>query len=372
MGIALPWALAISSATDRAAALFKSAMATLPPSRAKVSAISFPMPLAAPVTMATLSFKRMAPLALLSELMGLLQAESRYRSLAHVVVHDLAEAERQIRENVDCGDNLEYRQLGDRGQRMRGQRQGCGAGPGALERNVLQIIFHELAHARAAVDVRDDLQQEIRQRERGFDGLQVGLAVLIAHRAGRDPKRSVIERADERIDLGLQFRVGELLRKSPELAPAGDRPLVVEEHAMGVATFAAAEGNRYDLTSFRVVAEAGRIRHADELVTDERRALVELQRLRYDSPQFGWVGTVGDGQVFAIDEPIRTRRIGWVGQRHCKRPLAHFRLSHSPRSFPMHRCGHSRPSLWKSKMKIPSRLFGRSSTSGWRSVRTAS
>src|SRR5215471_8230081 len=74
--IALPWALAISSATDRAAALFKSAMATLPPSRAKVSAISFPMPLAAPVTMATLSCRRMAPLALLSERMDLLHTES--------------------------------------------------------------------------------------------------------------------------------------------------------------------------------------------------------------------------------------------------------------------------------------------------------
>src|SRR5499427_116405 len=232
MGIALPLALALSSATVPAAALFKSAMATLPPSRAKVSAISFPMPLAAPVTMATLSFKRMAPLALLSELMGLLQAESRYRSLAHVVVHDLAETERQVRENVDCRDHRDDRQLGDRSQRMRGQRQSCGAGPGTLQRNVLQMIFHELAHARRAVDVGDDLQQEIRHRERGLDGVQVGLAVLITHRAGRDPKRSVIQCANERVDLGLQLRVGELLRKSPELAPAGDRPLVVEEHAM--------------------------------------------------------------------------------------------------------------------------------------------
>src|SRR5215831_15683351 len=254
--IALPRALAISSATDPAAALFKSAMATLPPSRAKASAISLPMPLAAPVTMATLSFRRMAPPVLSSERMGLLQAENRSSDrLGHVVVHDLAEAERQVRENVDCRDDLDDRQLGDRGQRMRGQCQSRGAGPGALQRNVLEMVFHELAHARAAVDVGDDLQQEIRQRERGFDGLQVGLAVLITHRTGRDPKRSVVQCANERIDLGLQLRVGELLGKSPEFAPAGDRPLVVEEHAMGVATLAAAEGNRDDLTSFRVVAE---------------------------------------------------------------------------------------------------------------------
>src|SRR5215475_7681760 len=146
--IALPWPLAISSATDRAAALFKSAMATLPPSRAKVSAISFPMPLAAPVTMATLSFRRMAPAVFSSQRMGLLQVESQSSCrLAHVVVHDLAEAERQIRENVDCRDDLDDRQLGDRGQCMRGQRQSCGAGPGTLQRNVLEMVFHELAHA---------------------------------------------------------------------------------------------------------------------------------------------------------------------------------------------------------------------------------
>src|SRR5262249_40387618 len=118
---------------------------------------------------------------------------------------------------------------------MRGQRQSRGASPGALQGDVLEIIFHELAHTQAAVDVRDDLEQEIWYGERGLDGVEVGLAVLVAHRAGRNPKRSVIQRADERIDLGLQFRVGELLRKSPELAPAGDRPLVVEKHAKGIA-----------------------------------------------------------------------------------------------------------------------------------------
>src|SRR5215468_9653514 len=119
MGIALPLplALAISSATDLAAALFKSAMATLPPSRAKVSAISFPMPLAAPVTMATLSFRRMVPLR-----MGLLRAARRSSDRpGQVIVHDFADAERQIRNNVDRRDDLDYWQLRDRGERVRGQ-----------------------------------------------------------------------------------------------------------------------------------------------------------------------------------------------------------------------------------------------------------
>src|SRR5262245_25461828 len=373
MGIALPLALAISSATEPAATLFRSAMPTLPPSRAKVSAISFPMPLAAPVTMATLSFRRMAPPFLPSLRMGLLRAARRsFDRLGQVVVHDLAEAERQICNNVDSRDDLEDRQLGDRRQRMRGQRQSRGTGPGALQRYVLKLIFHELAHARPAVDVRDDLEQEIRQRHRGFDGVEVGLAVLITHGSGRDPKRSVIQRADKRIDLGLQLGVGELLWKSPEFAPASDRTPVVEKHAMGVAALAATKGNRDDLAGFRVVAETRRIRHANELVTDQRRALVKLQRLRYNRSQFGWVRPVGYGEVLAIDEPIGTRRIGWVGQRHCKGALAHFRFSHLTRSFGIHWSGHARPSLWKSKTKTPSPFFGRSSTSGWRRVRTAS
>src|SRR5262245_11720853 len=168
--IALPPASAISSATDPAATLFKSAIATLPPSRAKVSAISFPMPLAAPVTMATLSLRRMAPAVLSSQRMDFLRSEPRFSDrLGHIVVHDLAEAERQIRQNVECRDDVNYRQLRDRGERVRGQRQSGRAGPGALHEHVLEMIFYELAYTRAAVDVRDDLQQEIRHRERGLD-----------------------------------------------------------------------------------------------------------------------------------------------------------------------------------------------------------
>jgi len=52
--IASPPPSRISAAAASAAARFRSAMATFAPSRAKVSAISLPMPLAAPVTIATL------------------------------------------------------------------------------------------------------------------------------------------------------------------------------------------------------------------------------------------------------------------------------------------------------------------------------
>jgi len=46
----------MSRAAASAASLLTSTIATLPPSRAKVSAISLPMPLAAPVTVETLSW----------------------------------------------------------------------------------------------------------------------------------------------------------------------------------------------------------------------------------------------------------------------------------------------------------------------------
>ena len=76
---------------------------------------------------------------------------------------------------------------------------------------------------------------------------------------------------------------GELLRKAPELAAAGDRRIVVQEHAMRIAALAGpAKRHRDDLAGLGVVAEAGRIRHADELVFDQR-SLVDLERLRHDA-----------------------------------------------------------------------------------------
>src|SRR5215472_18591843 len=103
--IALAPALAISSATDPAAALFKSAMATLPPSRAKASAISLPMPLAAPVTTATLSARRVFAVGSLDKASSLCKFMGfsfpvEGLGLRQVVMGDLAERERQIRNEV--------------------------------------------------------------------------------------------------------------------------------------------------------------------------------------------------------------------------------------------------------------------------------
>src|SRR4029077_12344548 len=139
-------------------------------------------------------------------------------------------------------------------------------GPRALYRDILQVIFDELADPGATVDVRNNLEEEIRRRKRSFDSRQVSFAVLVPHCAGRDPKRTVIQGPDQRVDLGSQRRLRQFLRKAPELAATGDWPLVVEEHAVRVAALAAAEGDGDHLPAFGVIAEAVRIGHADEFV----------------------------------------------------------------------------------------------------------
>src|SRR6476620_10709264 len=100
----------ITGAVASAASRLTSAMATLAPSRINTVAISLPIPLAAPVTMATLSCNCLS-----------VSCSRNGRCLSHVIVHDLAKTERQIGENVRSRDDLEHRQLGQRGEGMREQ-----------------------------------------------------------------------------------------------------------------------------------------------------------------------------------------------------------------------------------------------------------
>src|SRR5712692_8089657 len=101
-------------------------------------------------------------------------------------------------------------------------------GPCALHVDILAMVAHQLADARSAVDMRDDLEQEIRRGE--FSRLSRGVegAMLVAHGAGRNPNRAVVEGADQRVDLDGELRLRQLLGKAPQLAPAGDRRMVVE------------------------------------------------------------------------------------------------------------------------------------------------
>src|SRR5262247_4901265 len=131
--------------------------------------------------------------------------------------------------------------------------------------------------------VRNDLEQEIGRQQGSFYRGEIGLLVLVSHRADGNRQGSVVQPADQRVDFRFQRRLRELLWKAPKLASAGDGRMVVEKHAMGVAALAALERDRDHLSALGVVAEAGRIRHADEFELDQW--LVDLERLRNELAQ---------------------------------------------------------------------------------------
>src|SRR4029077_12669307 len=94
----------ISRAVASAASKLRSAMTGTPPSAAKRTAISLPMPLAAPVMIATFSEKRGIP---------------RFLSrILQVIEHDLAQTEGQVGDVVGSRDHLAHRQPRHIAQRM--------------------------------------------------------------------------------------------------------------------------------------------------------------------------------------------------------------------------------------------------------------
>src|SRR6516165_5256975 len=179
-----------SAATASAPFWLRSAITTLAPSRANNTAMSLPMPLAAPVTIATL----------FSSFMPILQF------LAKVVVNDFAETKRQVGDDVGGGYDLKHRQFRDGSECVGMQIERARSGPSALQIDVLKVVFDQLADPRAAVDMRYDLQQEIWRLECGLDGGVIGRFVLVTHSAGRHADGAVVERTDQRVDFRLALR----------------------------------------------------------------------------------------------------------------------------------------------------------------------
>src|SRR5581483_7090043 len=136
------------------------------------------------------------------------------------------EPERQIRLEMQCGDNLAHRQPCDIRQRVREQAERGGAGPGLLQGDVLEMVAHELADPRAAVDMGNDLENEVRHLHALQHRVVIDLVMLVAHGAGGAEHGAVMQRADQHVALDLHLRARQLLRKAPELAPAGDRALI--------------------------------------------------------------------------------------------------------------------------------------------------
>src|SRR5262249_17624604 len=199
-------------------------------------------------------------------------------------------------------------------------------GPGTLEVDVFKVVFDQLADPQAAVDMRYDLQKEIWCLERGLDGRVISRLVLKTHGPSSYPHRTVIKRTDESVDFGAQRGLRQFLWKAPQLASSGDRRIVVQEHTVRIAAFAALEGHRYDLAGFGVIAEAGRIRHADKLIFDD--GFIDLQRLGHNRAQFIRISPVSDDEIFPLTEAIGSRRKRGARQRHRKSSRPHTTFLH--------------------------------------------
>ena len=84
-------------------------------------------------------------------------------------MHDLAQPERQVGQYVNRGHHLENWEVSYGCQRMRRQMKRRRPGPRALDRDILEMIFDQFADAWRAVDMRNDLEQEVRRRKRSSD-----------------------------------------------------------------------------------------------------------------------------------------------------------------------------------------------------------
>src|SRR5271166_5764834 len=129
-----PFAL-ISRAVASAATRSRSAITGIPPSAAKRSAISLPMPVAAPVTSATFPSKR--------DIAEFLSIRGELGRLFQVVEDDTAEAERQVGDVVAGRHHLADRQPRDIAHRVLEELDRGRTGPGALHRDVLAMVAHE-------------------------------------------------------------------------------------------------------------------------------------------------------------------------------------------------------------------------------------
>src|SRR6516165_4642997 len=322
--VAVPPARLISAAAASADGDCRSAITTFAPSVEKRHAISLPMPLAAPVMMATLP----SSCAMERILCGRNERLPRPGDAAsdEVVVDDFAEPEGEIGDQVRGRDDFPDWKIRNRRERVGMKLERRRSSPRALEDDTREIDANQFADARRPVDMGNDLQQKARLVERICDDSSVEFAVLVAHRAGRNADASVIQRANQGVPIDFQARLRKLLRKPPEFTSAGDRRVVIEKHGVDIAAYLAAKSDRDHLTRLSVIAEAGAVRHADKFVLDDR--LHHLERPGNNALQRVAIGPIGDDHVFPVDEPVRPGRIGRVVQRHCICRLAEHGLIH--------------------------------------------
>src|SRR3954470_13954097 len=145
------------------------------PAPANARAHPRPIPLVEPVTTAVLPFSTLNSLSFCcmpscsADQARLAGFEETSAWLLEVVMHDLAQPERQVGQYVNRGHHLENWQISYGCQRMGRQMERRRPGPRALDRDILEMIFDQFADAWRAVDVRNDLEKEVRLLESGFD-----------------------------------------------------------------------------------------------------------------------------------------------------------------------------------------------------------
>ena len=143
----------------------------------------------------------------------------------------------------------------------------------------------------------------------------VECAMLEAHRRHRDRDRTVLQHAEQRVLLDAAASATASFFGNPH----SSRPPAIGAsssriHRVHVAAGLAAEAHGDHLAAFGVVAEAGRVRHADEFELDDR--IGHLERRGNHRAQRVRIGPVRDDEELAIDEPVRPGRKRRAGQRH--------------------------------------------------------
>src|ERR1700754_3135343 len=98
------------------------------------------------------------------------------------------------------------------------QLERSGSFPRTEHLDVAQEKVHQFADAHGAVDMRDHLEQIVRRvGQLAALGLYIERAVLVAHRAGGNALRAVVERAEQRVlAVDTQDRRREFLWKPPD------------------------------------------------------------------------------------------------------------------------------------------------------------
>src|SRR5947208_14359518 len=85
--------------------------------------------------------------------------------------------------------------------------------------------------------MRYDLDHEVRPSQRLQQRRRVDFAMLEAHCGGDAEHRAVVQGADHHVSFVRDLRARQLLGEATDLAPTGDRRIVVEVHRAYVTTF---------------------------------------------------------------------------------------------------------------------------------------